>query len=92
MLRLTAKGVVARDAYRRRLAEVEARWRERFGADAIRELRESLEALAGESGTGSPLLDTLQAEPGCWRAALRKAETLPHQPMVLHRGGFPDGA
>ena len=92
MLRLTAKGVVARDAYRRRLAEVEARWRERFGADAIRELRESLEALAGESGTGSPLLDTLQAEPGCWRAALRKPETLPHQPMVLHRGGFPDGA
>jgi DNA-binding MarR family transcriptional regulator len=92
VLRLTAKGVAARDAYRRRLTEVEARWRERFGAEAMCELRESLEALAGPDGTGSPLFDGLQAQTGCWRATLAKPETLPHQPMVLHRGGFPDGA
>jgi hypothetical protein len=27
-----------------------------------------------------------------WRAAVREPETLPHFPMVLHRGGFPDGS
>lgn len=27
-----------------------------------------------------------------WRAPLRRPVTLPHYPMVLHRGGFPDGS
>jgi len=27
-----------------------------------------------------------------WRAAGRKPATLPHSPMMLHRGGFPDGS
>ena len=27
-----------------------------------------------------------------WRAAVPKPEVLPHFPMVLHRGGFPDGS
>ena len=27
-----------------------------------------------------------------WRAAVPKPETLPHYPMLLHRGGFPDGS
>jgi hypothetical protein len=29
---------------------------------------------------------------GGWRASLRRPATLPHYPMVLHRGGFPDGS
>jgi hypothetical protein len=28
----------------------------------------------------------------CSGASLRPADTLPHYPMVLHRGGFPDGS
>jgi hypothetical protein len=27
-----------------------------------------------------------------WRASVHKPDTLPHYPMVLHRGGFPDGS
>jgi hypothetical protein len=27
-----------------------------------------------------------------WRAKVPKATTLPHFPMVLHRGGYPDGS
>jgi hypothetical protein len=27
-----------------------------------------------------------------WRAGARRPDTLPHFPMVLHRGGFPDGS
>jgi hypothetical protein len=26
------------------------------------------------------------------RSSLRRPATLPHYPMVLHRGGFPDGS
>jgi hypothetical protein len=31
-------------------------------------------------------------EPSGWRAATRRPQTLPHFPLVLHRGGYPDGA
>jgi len=27
-----------------------------------------------------------------WRAKVKAPETLPHHPIVLHRGGYPDGA
>jgi len=27
-----------------------------------------------------------------WRAKFRRPEVLPHYPMVLHRGGYPDGS
>jgi DNA-binding MarR family transcriptional regulator len=30
--------------------------------------------------------------PDGWRASVRKPESLPHYPMVLHRGGYPDGS
>jgi hypothetical protein len=30
--------------------------------------------------------------PEGWRASVATSETLPHYPMVLHRGGYPDGA
>ncbi len=34
----------------------------------------------------------LEPPPGGWPASLRSPATLPHYPMVLHRGGFPDGS
>jgi DNA-binding MarR family transcriptional regulator len=91
--RLTPKGREAQDAYRQLLSKIEERWQLRFGKDAIRNLRKSLEQLVGEATSGdSPLLRGLEPYPDGWRASVRKPKTLPHFPMVLHRGGFPDGS
>jgi hypothetical protein len=55
----------------------------------IRAVREALEQLT----TDQARLDTgLEPPPGGWRASLRRPAMLPHYPMVLHRGGFPDGS
>jgi DNA-binding MarR family transcriptional regulator len=86
MVRLTPNGRKARDAYRLLLSLIEERWRIRFGEIAIRNLRESLQPLAGDLFRG------LDPHPNGWRASVRKPETLPHHPMVLHRGGYPDGS
>ena len=68
-------------------------WQVRFGKDTIRKLRESLGRLVGEPTTQlSPLLQGLEPYPDGWRASVRTPDTLPHYPMVLHRGGFPDGS
>jgi DNA-binding MarR family transcriptional regulator len=87
---LTSEGRRARAEYLRLVSTIEERWVARFGAELVRELRASLEALTGSDGT--PLLACLEPPPGAWRAQLPGAETLPHFPMVLHRGGFPDGS
>jgi DNA-binding MarR family transcriptional regulator len=91
--RLTAVGREAQNAYRKPLGIIEERWQVRFGEDAVRTLGEALERLAG-GGTAetSLLFGGLEPYPDGWRASIRKPETLPHYPMVLHRGGFPDGS
>ncbi len=89
---LTPKGTVVRDLYRDRLESIEDRWRQRFGADVMADTRSSLERLAGSGGPGSPLFAGLEPAPGNWRADVRPPHTLPHFPMVLHRGGYPDGS
>jgi hypothetical protein len=83
IVHLSAEGLRAKDEYRQRLSDIEADWRTRFGAD-VDELPAALAALAGP-----PLV---APDPGGWRATVRTPDTLPHSPMVLHRGGFPDGA
>ncbi len=40
----------------------------------------------------SPLAAGLVPSPDNWRSRVRRPETLPHHPMVLHRGGYPDGS
>src|SRR5579862_624167 len=93
VIRLTSMGLQVRTHYDQSLAAVEARWSERYGLHTIRRLRESLEELVGDgSPRGSALFEGLESHPDCWRAAVRKPATLPHFPMVLHRGGYPDGA
>jgi len=87
--RLTPKGRYAQNKYRERLDAVENRWQARFGGQAADALRAALEQLTEDharlaAGPGPP--------PGGWRASLRRPVTLPHYPMVLHRGGFPDGS
>jgi len=106
-IRLTAKGEEAQQAYRRRLAIVEERWRERSGEPAVSALRESLTTLihqkSRQNEKQTALSEGLMPYPDGWRA--RKpyeaqtlafiddpAGALPHCPMVLHRGGYPDGS
>jgi DNA-binding MarR family transcriptional regulator len=92
-VRLTAKGLSAQSSYFQLVGEIEKRWQERFGEDSIRDLRRSLERFVGE-GTleRSPLSTGLEPYAEGWRAKVAKADTLPHYPMVTHRGGFPDGS
>jgi hypothetical protein len=55
-------------------------------------LRRPLEPLVGEPGAeSSPLFLGLTPHPDGWRASVPALRTLPHFPMVLHRGGYPDG-
>ncbi|MGD0546085.1 MAG: MarR family winged helix-turn-helix transcriptional regulator [Candidatus Acidiferrales bacterium] len=103
MVYITPRGKKAQVAYRERLAAIEKNWQTRFGADAIDELRKSLEYLVFGSSTGksspdeapaepSPLVRGMETYPDNWRAKVPKPTTLPHFPMVLHRGGYPDGS
>lgn len=90
---LTAAGIQVQTESAQRLRMVEERWKGRTGAEAMSALRTALEAVAGD-GTrkGSPLFQGLDPYPEGWRAKVRAPGTLPHFPMVLHRGGFPDGS
>jgi DNA-binding MarR family transcriptional regulator len=90
ILDLTPKGRATREAYSRRVRSIEESWNDRFGVDALRRLRSSLETLMGTEDP-SPLLRGIEPYPDGWRAALPRPERLPHFPMILHRGGFPDG-
>jgi hypothetical protein len=91
--RLTPRGLHAQRLYHEVLAAIEQRWRERFAGRAIGALSTSLEALAtATGGEPPPLFGGLEPYPGNWRASVRRPATLPHYPMVLHRGGYPDGS
>jgi hypothetical protein len=91
--RLTSAGLRARRRYLDLLGAVEDRWLQRFGRDAIGALRQSLETLAvGADGQPPSLFQALEPYPDKWRAAVRPPRTLPYYPMVLHRGGYPDGS
>jgi DNA-binding MarR family transcriptional regulator len=82
--RLTDQGAAARRDFGALLAEIESRWRQRMSDADIEALRAVLARIAPRltEGTTPP--------PTGWRAGLKRP--LPHHPMVLHRGGYPDGA
>ncbi len=91
--RLTPRGLQAQRLYHEFVGTIEQRWRERFAGGAIDALRTSLEALAtAPDGEPPPLCAGLEPYPDNWRATVRRPATLPHYPMVLHRGGYPDGS
>ena len=96
---LTAKGRAVQKGLRGQQVEVERAWRARFGASDVRQLRLSLETVL----THHDLSRGLHPHPGGWRASKPYREcteamvedplsALPHYPMVLHRGGWPDGS
>jgi len=90
---LTAKGRRARDAYHQLVWVIEERWQARFGKGTMRGLWEWLEQLVGQpTAQLSPLFRGLEPYPDGWRASVPRPDGLPHFPMVLHRGGFPDGS
>jgi hypothetical protein len=93
-MRLTDRGQEAQWRYTdwtQRLDDVAG---QRLGADVVAALRAALEPLAGDPGdpAHSPLMGGLEPYPDNWRADVQPPQTLPHFPMVLHRGGFPDGS
>ena len=92
VLLLTPQGMRAREDYRRLLTRIERRWTERFG-EKIKDAKETLGRIAGDgTAENSPLFRGLEPYPEGWRSRVRKPVTLPHYPMVLHRGGYPDGS
>jgi hypothetical protein len=93
MARLTPKGEKAQAKYLRALGDTEAEWRHRFGENLLGGMRSRLSRLVGPEPKRpvSPLFEALVPYPDGWRAKHRPPETLPHYPMPLHRGGYPDG-
>jgi DNA-binding MarR family transcriptional regulator len=90
---LTTKGRTARDTYHQLVWAIEKRWHCRFSEEGVARLRDLLERLAGDATVqGSPLFGGLEPYPDGWRASVPRPEGLPHYPMVLHRGGYPDGS
>lgn len=90
---LTEKGGRAQETYFRLTAEIEAGWRKLYGAEPVDRLRSLLEPLVGSGELStSPLATCLKPYPDGWRSGVRPPTTLPHFPMVLHRGGYPDGS
>jgi hypothetical protein len=93
VLRLTAKGHGAQAKYGRVLGVTEDAWRATYGAAVIDRLRAGLEVLVDDGVlASSPLASGLEPYPDNWRAAVKPPDTLPHYPMVLHRGAYPDGS
>jgi len=104
LVRLTPKGLSAQVANRNRLATIEGQFRSRFGEGNVDSLQECLlDILERRDGDQPVLAQGLIPPPNCWRA--RKpyvtqtlailndpVAALPHYPMVLHRGGYPDGS
>ncbi len=91
--RLTPRGLDAQRVYQEFVSTVEERWQDRFGAIAIAALRQALEALVtSPDDEPPPLFKALEPYPDNWRAKVPPPTTLPYYPMVLHRGGYPDGS
>lgn len=67
------------------VAAVEANWPS--------ELRAHLEPLVGDGTVeGSALVEAIRPPEGTWRHRRPQPQTLPHHPVISHRGGYPDGS
>ena len=90
---LTDAGRSAKSDYETLVRTIEHLWAKQFGGDVTRRLRSALEqVVVDETLDRSPLAELVKAPEGCWRSWVKTAETLPHFPMILHRGGYPDGS
>jgi hypothetical protein len=98
-VRPTPAGRELQVRHRRLHARIERDWATRYGSDVVEGLRRSLERVLDHPA----FPEGLHTPPGGWRSSSRyRAQTdaltsdpraaLPHAPMVLHRGGWPDGS
>jgi hypothetical protein len=98
-IRLTSAGEMLRESQRRLHAGIEDGWAARFGTNVVERLRAALERILDHP----ELTAGLTPHPDGWRASTPYARQtqavladprgrLPHCPMVLHRGGWPDGS
>jgi DNA-binding MarR family transcriptional regulator len=98
-IRLTPAGESLRSDHRRLHARIGKRWEMRLGANVVEPLRAALERILDHP----ELPAGLTPYPDGWRASKPYASQtravladprgrLPHCPMVLHRGGWPDGS
>lgn len=97
--RLTRFGTGARDAIPAQHARVEELWSQRLGHSRVERLRSATGAVLEQPN----LAAGLAPPPGAWRSEPRylpqteamlsdPSTGLPRHPMVLHRGGWPDGS
>jgi hypothetical protein len=98
-IRLTSAGETLRTSQRRLHARIGKSWATRFGTNVVEPLRAVLERILDDP----ELPAGLTPYPDGWRASKPYAGQteavladprgrLPHHPMVLHRGGWPDGS
>jgi DNA-binding MarR family transcriptional regulator len=98
-IRLTPAGESLRIDHRRLHARIGKRWETRFGANVIESFRVAFERILDHP----ELAAGLTPYPDGWRASKQYGHQtravladprgrLPHHPMVLHRGGWPDGS
>ncbi len=94
VLSVNAEGRGRAVACAKHLEMIETRWHTQFGAGQIAKLRASLESIIyAESAEGpSLLMEAIVPHPDNWRGQVPPREMLPDFPMVLHRGGYPDGS
>jgi hypothetical protein len=90
---LTSAGIAAQRVYPALVGTIEQRWQERYPGGIVSALGQALDAVATAPGDQPPpLFGALEPYPDNWRAQVRRPDILPHYPMVLHRGGYPDGS
>src|SRR5665213_425088 len=80
---LSPKGAEAQKKCLQGLANLERQWEKKFSSGLSGALQKFDEEL---------LRQGMEPYPGGWRASVPKPVTLPQYPMVLHRGGYPDGS
>ena len=91
---LTEQGQAEKERYHDIVDSVEQAWREKVSTKVLGDLRAALEpfVVPETAGQPSPLFQGLEAAPQLWRGQRRKRNVLPYHPMVLYRGGWPDGS
>lgn len=93
-VRLTEQGKAEKRRYPEIIGSVEDLWQERISADQLADLRSSLAQFVKHEEQQEPLLfrGLIPPAPNLWRAKRPNRDILPHHPMVLYRGGWPDGS
>ncbi len=90
-VRLSDAGAAVRDTFSSSLRAIEGEWEARCVAP-LAKARTELEVLVGDGSTSAPLFKGLEPYPGGWRSTIAPMRTIPHHPVVSHRGGYPDGS